>query len=162
MPSSAVRPSHRGWNLGLQQREKFTVCIRNNIREYGGGNTCLKELLANADDAKAQHLTVCLDKSQYSAQRVLDVGMEGLQGPALRVCNDAQFSKENWVAYTSKVGDSAKANDSETVGKFGKGALTVYSVTDVVQVITSMICSQYQNNMNSAHVTFCAFLSVSH
>ena len=71
--STAVRPAHSGWNTRLQQREKFTVCIRNNIREYGGGGTCFKELLANADDAKATDVTVCLDKSQYPRQRLLDV-----------------------------------------------------------------------------------------
>ena len=139
MLSAAVRPSHRlsNWNTRLQQREKFTVCIKNNVREYGGGSTCLKELLANADDAKATHLTVCLDKSEYPAKSLLNVGMEGLQGPALWVCNDAKFSDQDWENYTLSVGESAKADDSETIGKFGKGALTAYSLTDVIQIISA-------------------------
>ena len=137
MASAAVYPSHRRWDTRLQQRESFTTCIRNNVREYGGGSTCLKELLANADDAKATRFTICLDKSQYSTDCLLGVGMKDLQGPALWVCNDASFSNQDYHNYTRSVGDSAKANDSETVGKFGKGSLTVYSLTDVIQILSA-------------------------
>ena len=139
MASAAVRPPHRrsNWDTRLQQREKFTTCIKNNVREYGGGSTCLKELLANADDAKATGFTACLDKSRYSTGSLLDVGMESLQGPALWVCNDAKFSHQDYQNYTLSVGESAKAEDSDTVGKFGKGALTAYSLTDVIQVLSA-------------------------
>lgn len=139
MASAAVRPSRRhfSWDTRLQQREKFTTCIKNNVREYGGGSTCLKELLANADDARATRFTVCLDKSQYSTDSLLSVGMEELQGPALWVCNDAKFSHQDYRHYTLSVGESAKAEDSETIGKFGKGALTVYSLTDVIQILSA-------------------------
>lgn len=111
MASAAVRPSHKRftWDTRLQQREKFTTCIKNNVREYGGGSTCLKELLANADDAKATSFTACLDKSQYSTGCLLDAGMKDLQGPALWVCNDARFSKQDYRNYTLSVGESAKA-----------------------------------------------------
>lgn len=103
---------------------------------YGGGITCLKELLANADDAKATHLTVCLDKSQYQTDGLLSDGMAVLQGLALWVCNNAKFSSTDWENYTRNVGESAKANDSETIGEFGKGALTAYSLGDVIQLLS--------------------------
>lgn len=111
MASAAVRPSHKRftWDTRLQQREKFTRCIKNNVREYGGGSTCLKELLANADVAKATSFTACLDKSQYSTGCLLDTGMKDLQGPALWVCNDARFSNQDYRNYTLSVGESAKA-----------------------------------------------------
>ena len=67
--------------------------------------------------------------------------MRGLQGPALWVCNNAKFTDKDWENYTLSVGESAKANDSETIGKFGKGALTAYTLTDVIQVITLVIRS---------------------
>ena len=124
------------WSTQLQQQEKFTVCISNNVREYGGGSTCLKELLANADDAKATTFTVCLDTSQYRTDGLLHHGMAGLQGLALWVGNNAKFSSQDWRNYTLNVGKSAKANDSETIGRFGKGALTAYSLSDVIQVIS--------------------------
>ena len=138
MPSANERPAHKAvnWDTQLQQREKFTVRIKNNIREYGGGSTCLKELLANADDAKASHFTVCLDKSQYPTDQLLNNSMRDLQGPALWVCNNAKFSTKDWHNYTLSVGESAKANDSTKIGKFGLGALTAYSLTDVIQIIS--------------------------
>jgi len=137
MASSAGRPrSTCRWDTRLQHREKFTTCIRNNIRDYGSASTCLKELLANADDAKATHLTVCLDKSCYSTDGLLCEGMAVLQGLALWICNDAEFSQDNWTSYTLNVGESAKAKDTETTGKFGTGALTAYSLADVIQVLS--------------------------
>ena len=104
------------WSTQLQQQEKFTVCISNNVQEYGGGSTCLKELLANADDAKAKSFTVCSDTSQYRSDGLLHHGMAGLQGLALWVGNNAKFSS--------------------TIGRFGKGALTAYSLSDIIQVIS--------------------------
>ena len=135
MPAASAS-TYGAWSTQLQQQEKFTVCISNNVREYGGGSTCLKELLANADDAKATSFTVCLDTSQYRTDGLLHHGMACLQGPALWVGNNAKFSAQDWRNYTLNVGKSAKANDSATIGKFGKGALTAYSLTDVIQVIS--------------------------
>lgn len=135
MPAASAS-MYGAWSTQLQQQEKFTVCIGNNVREYGGGSTCLKELLANADDAKATSFTVCLDTSQYRTDSLLHDGMAGLQGLALWVGNNAKFSSQDWRNYTLNVGKSAKANDSETIGRFGKGALTAYSLSDVIQVIS--------------------------
>jgi len=123
-------------NTRLVQQEDFTVCIRNNVREYGGGDICLKEHLTNADDAKAKRFVVCLDKAQYSSQGLLGCGMKAVQGPALIIGNDAEFSQADWNNYTRKVGDSSKINDPDTAGKFGKGALTAYSLSDVIQLVS--------------------------
>ena len=125
-----------GWSTSLQHRQEFTTFIRNTLQGYGAASTCLKELLANADDAKATHFTVCLDSSQYSTVGLLSDGMIRLQGPALLVCNDSEFSSGHWHSYTQKVGDSAKANDGESAGKFGIGALTAYGPSDVVQIVS--------------------------
>ena len=59
-----------------------------------------------------------------------------LQGLALWICNDAEFSQDNWTSYTLNVGESAKAGDTETTGKFGKGALTAYSLADFIQLLS--------------------------
>lgn len=123
-------------NTRLVQQEAFTVCIRNNVREYDGGDICLKEQLTNADDAKAKHFLVCLDKTQYGSRSLMSDGMASLQGPAVILFNDAKFSEADWHNYTRKVGDSSKADDPDTAGKFGKGALTAYYVTDVIQVLS--------------------------
>ena len=118
------------------QQESFTTRIKNNVSEYGGRDICLKEQLANADDAKATHFIVCLDKSQYAAERLLADGMRSLQGPALVVGNDAQFNADDLRSYRLKVGNSGKASDPRTTGHFGKGALTAYSVADVIQLLS--------------------------
>ena len=65
-----------------------------------------------------------------------DDGMAPLQGPAVVLFNDAEFSKTDWHNYTQKVGDSSKADDPDTAGKLGKGALTAYSFSDVIQVLS--------------------------
>lgn len=135
MASSAFTVQGRG-NFQLVQQESFTVCIRNNVREYGGGDICLREQLANADDARATHFTVCLDKSRYSTRGLLSEAMSELQGAALLIGNNAEFSEDDLRNYTLKVGNSSKANDPSTTGKFGKGALTAYSLTDVIQLIS--------------------------
>ncbi len=112
-------------------------CVhQQNVREYGGGGACLKELLANADDAKATSFTICLNASQYRTDGLLHHGMAGLQGLALWVGNNAEFSSQDWRNCTLNVGKSAKANGSPTIGRFGKGALTAYSLSDVIQVIS--------------------------
>lgn len=106
-------------NTSLVQREAFTVCIKNNVREYGGGDICLKEQLTNADDARAKHFVVCLDKTQHSSHGLMSDGMASLQGPSVVLFNDAEFSKADWHNYTQKVGDSSKVDDPGTAGKFG-------------------------------------------
>ena len=135
MPATSASV-YGAWSTQLQQQERFTVCISNNVRDYGGRSACLKELLANADDAKATRFTICLDASQYQTDGLLHHGMAGLQGLALWVGNNAEFSSQDWRNYTLNVGKGAKANDSATIGRFGKGALTAYSLSDVIQVIS--------------------------
>ena len=128
--------SRCGWSTDLKQQESFPVCIGNVVREYGGGTAVFKELLANADDARATQVTICLDKSQYGESGLFSDGMASLQGAAVMIYNHATFSTDNWQNYTKNVGRSAKANDSNTIGKFGKGALTAYSITDVIQIVS--------------------------
>ena len=133
--SAAFQVQGRG-NFKLIQHESFTVCIRNNVREYGGGDICLREQLANADDARATHFTVCLDSSSYSCKGLFSEAMSDLQGAALVVENDAEFTADDLQNFTMKVGNSSKANDPHTTGKFGKGAFTAYSLTDAIQLLS--------------------------
>ena len=119
-------------NAELVQQESFTTCISNNVKEYGSGIICMQEQLANADDAKGKHFIVCLDKSQHADKSLLAESMGKLQGPSLLIGSDAEFSEEDLRNYTLKVGNSCKADDPKTTGKFGKGALTAYSVADVI------------------------------
>ncbi|KAL0055638.1 hypothetical protein WJX82_002705 [Trebouxia sp. C0006] len=46
------------------------------------------------------------------------------------------FSELDFTGYTKKIGDSSKASDSHTVGKFGKGAMPAYSLSDTIQLLS--------------------------
>ena len=93
-------------------------------------------MLANADDARASHFTIVLDKSQYSTNALLHDGLRDMQQAALLVGNNALFTEENFTGYTRKIGSSNKEHDSHTVGQFGRGAMTAYSLTDAIQLIS--------------------------
>lgn len=97
---------------------------------------CLKEMLANADDARATQFTVILDKSHYPTDGLLAASMHSMQLAALLVANDAIFSQQDFDGYTKKIGDSSKASDKHTVGSFGKGAMTAYSLSDTIQLLS--------------------------
>ena len=96
----------------------------------------IRELLVNADDAGAKHFFVVLDKSQYSTTGLVTPGLASLQGPALLLGNDARFSHRDRLGLTQRIGNSFKAGDPDTAGQFGKGSLTVYSVTEVIQLLS--------------------------
>ena len=96
----------------------------------------LKEMLANADDAKAKQFTVVLDKSSYPATHLLHPNMQDMQKAGLLVGNDAVFTEQDFTGYTRKIGNSFKENDSSTIGQFGRGALTAYSLSDTIQLLT--------------------------
>ena len=93
-------------------------------------------MLANADDARATTFTVLLDKAHYITQGLLSDHMQDMQAAALLVGNDTVFSEQDYLGYTRKIGDSHKANDSRTVGQFGKGAMTAYSLSDTIQLLS--------------------------
>ena len=119
-------------------------------------------MVGNSDDAKAAEFVVFIDGCQYSrpgppwqnmvsdpqsvvlVSRLTAFGtyhnfrhMQATwQGPALLVWNSATFTRQDWINLTAKVGNSSKAGQTHTIGKFGLGALTAYIFTDVPQVLS--------------------------
>ena len=75
--------------------------------------------------------------------------MSVLQGPSLLLCNNAALSDRDWDGYTSKLGKSYKASDDQTIGRFGKGALTVYPLTDDINANITQILDSTQ--IDSVH-----------
>ena len=76
----------------------MTRRIKNILREYPFDEenaTFLKELIQNADDAKATKMCVILDKRTHGRDRVLSEQWSDLQGPALLVWNDAEFTESD-------------------------------------------------------------------
>ena len=117
------------------QREELTQRITNILREYPLDATLIKELLQNADDAKATKMCVILDKRQHGTERIPSKEWSNLQGPALLVWNNEEFSQKD-LEGIQKLGLGSKRDDSESIGQFGIGFNVVYHVTDCPSLIT--------------------------
>ncbi|MGO6755911.1 sacsin N-terminal ATP-binding-like domain-containing protein [Rhizobium ruizarguesonis] len=102
--------------------------IKSNLQErYGSGYPILKELLQNADDARALRFQLDSLPGWPSACNPL------LRGPGLLVANDGFFRKEDEDGITS-FGESSKATDSAAIGKFGFGQKAVFHLCDAFLV----------------------------
>ena len=123
------------------QHEELTMRIQNIIRDYPFDMTILKELLQNADDAKATKMHVILDMRQHSEEHLLSEAWKELQGPALLVWNDSVFTEQDLIGIQS-LGLGSKRSDSETIGQYGIGFNAVYHLTDCPSFLTSgdMLC----------------------
>ena len=117
------------------QHEELTTRIKNILRDYPLDETFLKELLQNADDAKATKMCVILDKRTHNKEKIPSKEWEELQGPALLVWNDANFTDDD-IKGIQKLGLGSKRDDSESIGQFGIGFNVVYHITDCPSFMT--------------------------
>ena len=118
------------------QKESLTQRIKNILSNYPFDETFVKELIQNADDAKATKMIIILDRRQHGTEKVLSEKWgEELQGPALLVWNDKDFSDQDLVGI-QKLGLGSKRDDDESIGQFGIGFNVVYHVTDCPSFIT--------------------------
>ena len=117
------------------QREDLTRRIGNIIRDYPFDITVLKELLQNADDAKATKMYVILDKREHSSEHVLSEEWKNLHGPALLIWNDSEFSEQD-LQGIQELGLGSKRSDAETIGQYGIGFNAVYHLTDCPSFVT--------------------------
>ncbi len=101
------------------QRQPITTAIKGYCQYYPP-NTCLRELLQNADDAGATEIEYVLDTKSYGGEPLLSNGLKDYQGPALLARNNSVFRDEDFNSL-STVGDSVKVKDPASTGKFGQG-----------------------------------------
>lgn len=99
--------------------------IADNLRDrYKNGFPIIKELIQNADDAKAKKLVFGLHPGfKDHVKHAL------LQGPGLWVFNDGKFKSEDQKAIRS-FGLNSKAGDSGSIGKFGLGMKSVFHLCE--------------------------------
>ena len=115
------------------QHEDLTSRIHGLLEEsYTDGFSVPKELIQNADDARASKVCFLLDERENPGARTHLIAdtMADLQGPAIWVYNDAVFSDADFDNII-KLGGRTKEDDATKVGKFGLGFNTVYNLTDV-------------------------------
>ena len=132
---SKYASKHGFAGIEFGQHEELTGRIQNILRDYPFNITVLKELLQNADDAKATKMCVILDKRTHGADSVLSEEWKKLQGPALLVWNDSTFTESD-LKGIQNLGLGSKRSDAETIGQYGIGFNVVYHLTDCPSFVT--------------------------
>ena len=129
-----INPSN-DFGIPFGQHEDLTQKIQNILREYPFDITILKELLQNADDSKATKMFIILDRRTHGTSSVLSEKWADLQGPALLVWNDKEFTEAD-LKGIQKLGLGSKRSANESIGQFGIGFNVVYHLTDCPSFIT--------------------------
>ena len=103
--------------------------IKSNLQDrYDSGYPILKELLQNADDAGAHRFRLDARCGWPDARNPL------LRGPGLLVVNDGAFRPKEDRRGILSFGESVKAADKATIGKFGLGQKAVFHLCDAFVV----------------------------
>ena len=116
-------------SISFGQFEKLTDRIKNILDSYPRDVGILKELVQNADDAKATEVQFIYDKRTLPHERVLQTNANEIQGPALCVYNNKYFSEEDFNGIC-KLGIGSKRDDPAKTGQYGIGFNAVYHLTD--------------------------------
>lgn len=102
--------------------------IADNLRDrYDNGFPILKELIQNADDAKARTFVFAHHPGFFDADNVHPL----LKGPGLWFFNDGEFKPSDARALRS-FGINSKAGDASAIGKFGLGMKSVFHLCEAL------------------------------
>jgi hypothetical protein len=110
-------------NLTTPPRAIFRQIQANLKDRYSSGFPVLKELIQNAEDAKAGMIRFVAHEGWPQADNPL------LRVPGLLVSNDGSFTERDGRGILS-FADSAKGDDSGTIGRFGFGQKAVFHLCD--------------------------------
>ena len=124
LPDIDVRSDARIVRNQLVEIKAIKNLLADVYKDAGDGRTLFRELVQNADDAKAQTLKLTVVKRGWpNAKNSL------LHGPALLVTNDGAFSKRDDDALHEALGGS-KEDDVATIGRFGIGLKSVFHLCE--------------------------------
>lgn len=106
--------------------------ISQNLRDrYKSGFPIVKELIQNADDAFASNIDLILMQGGVDAPHPL------LQGPALVVINNGEFTEEHGQAINS-IGYSSKTGNQYAIGRYGLGLKSIFHLCEAFFFISSL------------------------
>ncbi|XP_052098129.1 sacsin-like [Mytilus californianus] len=117
------------------QREELTTRIKSILDGYPCDSGVLKELVQNADDAKASEIHIVADFNNHPSDKLFDESWKPLQGPALLVYSDSAFSEQD-LDGIQDLGICSKRMDPTKTGQYGVGFNVVYHLTDVPSFLT--------------------------
>ncbi|XP_065450845.1 sacsin isoform X1 [Chrysemys picta bellii] len=117
------------------QKEKLTSRIKSILNAYPSEKEMLKELLQNADDAKATEICFVFDSRQHPVDRIFDEKWAPLQGPALCVYNNQPFTEDD-IRGIQNLGKGTKEGNPCKTGQYGIGFNSVYHITDCPSFIS--------------------------
>ncbi|XP_035460824.2 sacsin isoform X1 [Scophthalmus maximus] len=115
----------------------FIDYLKDILGRYPDGGQILKELIQNADDARATEVVFIHDERSYGTESLWTDELGKYQGPALYAYNNAAFTDADWEGI-QRAGRSDKRNDPDKVGRFGIGFNSVYHTTDVPSIFSSV------------------------
>ena len=124
----ALQNHDAGFPFG--QKEKLTNRLKRILTGYPGQKELLKELLQNADDARASEIFFIKDPRHHPDERVFKESWKPLQGPALCVYNNRPFTNADMEGICN-LGEGSKGEDLNKTGQYGVGFNAVYHLTDV-------------------------------
>ena len=119
------------------QHEPLTRRIKRLLQSYPFDAGILKEMVQNADDAGATEIHFILDEREHKTDQLLCNSWKELQGPALIVYNNAEFSQKD-LDGIKELGLGSKSSDSTKTGQYGVGFNCVYHITDTPTFLTTI------------------------
>ncbi|XP_017552321.1 sacsin isoform X1 [Pygocentrus nattereri] len=125
----------RGGGRFGQTTPPLVEFLKDILRRYPEGGQILKELIQNAEDARATEVRFLYDETEYGVESLWSHDMAQYQGTALYVYNDAVFTAEDWNGI-QEIARSRKREDPLKVGRFGIGFNSVYHITDVPSIFS--------------------------
>ena len=117
------------------QREPITRRIKQIVQEYATSSDILKELIQNADDAKATEVKFLIDWREHPTSTLLADELKDWQGPALIAYNNSVFTDKDFKSICELAAET-KMKDPLKTGRFGVGFCATYHVTDVPSFIS--------------------------
>ncbi len=117
--------------MGYEQTILSQISQLRDVLQRYHGFAVIRELIQNADDARATRLDLGCIGPLADADHPLLNG-----GPALFVLNDGPFTPDN-ARSIKQLGLSNKAGDAATIGKFGLGLKSIHHLGEVYFYLSS-------------------------